>query len=93
MIYNPTARQKKNAKRIGVQIKPSANKKKKLSVFKNGVKVADIGANSYLDYSIYISEFGLNYANDRKRLYKLRHQKYRHIKGTPAYYADQILWT
>jgi len=93
MIYYPTARQKNNAKRIGVQIKPSGNQKKKLSVYKNGVKVADIGANGYLDYSIYIREFGINYANDRKRLYKLRHQNYRHIKGTPAYYADQILWT
>lgn len=92
-MYIPTARQKKNAKRIGVQIKPSANKLKKLSVYKNSIKVADIGANGYFDYSRYISEFGVKYANERQKLYKLRHEKYRHIKGTPAYFADQILWT
>jgi hypothetical protein len=93
MIYYPTARQKANAKKIGVKILPSNNKSKKLSVYKDGVKVADIGASGYMDYSLYRSGYSINYANERQRLYKLRHQKYRHIKGTPAYYADQILWT
>jgi hypothetical protein len=93
MSYYPTARQKKNAERIGVQIKPSGNQKKKLSVYKNGVKIADIGAIAYWDYDHYKKAYGIAYANERQRLYKLRHQKYRHIKGSPAYYADQILWT
>jgi hypothetical protein len=92
-MYQPSTRQLLNAKNIGVNITPSNVKNKKLSVYKNGVKVADIGSYGALDYSIYKSEFGINYANERKRLYKIRHQKYRNIKGTPAYYADQILWT
>jgi hypothetical protein len=93
MKYLITSRQKRNAKRIGVKIKPSKNKKKKISVYKDGVKVADIGAIEYWDYDHYINAYGRSYANERQRLYKLRHQKYRQIKGTPAYYADQILWT
>ena len=93
MRYIITSRQKRNAKRIGVKIKVSSNPKKKISVYKDGVKVADIGAIDYWDYDHYINAYGRSYANERQRLYKLRHQKYRHIKGTPAYYADQILWT
>jgi len=93
MKYVITSRQKRNAKRIGVKILPSNNKSKKLSVYKDGVKVADIGASGYMDYSLYRSGYSINYANERQRLYKLRHQKYRLIKGSPAYYADQILWT
>jgi hypothetical protein len=92
-MYNPSKRQKMIAKRIGVEIYSSSNKKKKLSVYKNGVKVADIGASGYMDYDMYLRHFGKAYANERKRLYKIRHQKYRIIKDTPAYYADKILWT
>jgi len=93
MRYIITSRQKRNAKRLGVKILPSNNKNKKLSVYKDGVKVADIGAIEYWDYDHYINAYGRSYANQRQRLYKLRHEKYRHIKGSPAYYADQILWT
>jgi len=92
-MYNPSKRQKMNAKRIGVEIYSSSNKKKKLSVYKNGVKVADIGARGYMDYDMYLRHFGKDYASERKRLYKIRHQKYRLIKDTPAYYSDRILWT
>jgi hypothetical protein len=93
MKYLITSRQKRNAKRLGVKILPSNNKSKKLSVYKDGVKVADIGDIAYWDYDHYINAYGRSYANERQRLYKLRHNKYRHIKGSPAYYADQILWT
>ena len=34
----------------------------------------------------------LKYANERRRLYKIRHEKYRKIKNTPSYFADNILW-
>jgi hypothetical protein len=93
MKYLITSRQKRNAKRLGVKILPSNNKSKKISVYKDGIKVADIGAIEYWDYYHYINAYGRSYANERQRLYKLRHNKYRHIKGSPAYYADQILWT
>jgi hypothetical protein len=93
MKYLITSRQKRNAKRLGVKILLSNNKSKKLSVYKDGVKVADIGAIQYWDYDHYRNAYGIAYANERQRLYKLRHNKYRHKKGSPGYYADQILWT
>jgi hypothetical protein len=92
-MYIPSKRQLQNAMKLKVMIKPSNNEKKKLSVYKNGYKVADIGDIDYWDYDHYRNAYGTAYANERQRLYKLRHQKYRHIKGSPAYYADQILWT
>jgi hypothetical protein len=51
-----------------------------------------IGDIRYKDYDIYLKEKGKEYADNRRRLYKIRHEKYRHIKGTPSYYADRILW-
>jgi hypothetical protein len=73
------------AKKIGVTVRPSETRGKKLDVFKNGNKVATIGDLNYEDFNTHGDV-------ERRRLYKLRHEKNRHKKGTPAYYADQILW-
>jgi len=92
MKYRPTKRQKQNAKKLGITIKASINPKKKLDVFKNDKKICSIGAMGYMDYELYRKNYSIGYAAERKRLYKIRNEKYRHIKGSPAYYADQILW-
>ncbi len=91
-MYKITARQKDNADKLGVSIKPSTNKGKKIDVFKNGIKIASIGAIGYKDYSIHLAENGLTYANERRRLYRIRHQNDRTKIGTAGYYADKILW-
>ena len=92
-MYQITKRQRENAKKLGVVIKPSTNLKKKIDVFDlKGNKLASIGAAGYNDYDIYIAKFGLNFANERRRLYKVRHEGDRHKKGSAGYYADQILW-
>ena len=77
---------RKRAKNIGVTVNPSTRKNKKLDVFDSkGQKVASIGDLRYSDY--------LQHKNDeRRRLYKLRHEKFRKIKGSASYYADRILW-
>lgn len=80
------------AKKIGVEIKPSKRRGKKIDVFKNGVKVASIGAVGYMDYPSYISKYGKRYADERRRLYKRRHYKNRRVVGSSGYYADKILW-
>lgn len=87
---------KKQAKRLGVSISYSKNKGKKLDVFKDGKKVASIGAKGYWDYQAYkIAEksgkFPKGYAENRRRLYKIRH-KDENKPGTPGYYALNILW-
>ena len=92
MAYKPTKRQLMNAQKLGVMIAPSSNSRKKLDVYRNGKKISEIGATGYLDYDGYIRTEGLKVANERRRLYKLRHEKDRHRKGTAGYYADKILW-
>lgn len=91
-MYEIKARQKRNAKKLGVEIKPSTNKKKKIDVFKNGKKIASIGGAGYSDYATYIKDKGKDFADNRKRLYKGRHEKTRKIIGSNSYWADQILW-
>ena len=80
------------AKRLGVVVKPSQVKGKKIDVFKKGKKVASVGAIGYNDYPTYIQKKGKKYADERRRLYKIRHQKDRNKRGTPSYYADKLLW-
>ena len=91
-MYKITSRQKRNADALGVIIKPSTLKGKKIDVYKNGQKIASIGAIGYNDYDSYIKTKGITYANERRRLYKLRHANDRNKKGTAGYYADKILW-
>ena len=92
MSYRIKEYSKKQAKKLGVTIKPSKSKGKKIDVFKNDKKLASIGALGYKDYPTYIKEKGKKYANERRRLYKIRHKKDRNIKGSAGYYADKILW-
>ena len=80
------------AKKLGVIVKPSTNKTKKIDVFKRKKKLASIGANGMNDYPTYIQKRGLAYANTRRRLYRKRHEKDRHVRGSAGYYADKLLW-
>ena len=80
------------AKKLGVVVKPSTRKGKKIDVFKNGKKVASVGAIGYGDFPTFKKTKGKEYADKRRKLYKIRHNKNRHKKGTNSYYADQLLW-
>jgi hypothetical protein len=83
----------KQAKRLGVKIAPSTNPKKKIDVFDwNNQFILSIGAKGYGDYPTYTAEKGKEYADNRRRLYKIRHNKDRTKEGSAGYYADQILW-
>jgi hypothetical protein len=92
MVYKIKPDTYKRAKKLGVLVKPSTNKTKKIDVFKNNQKIASVGANGMNDYPTYIQKRGLQYAKTRRRLYKIRHEKDRKEKGTAGYYADQLLW-
>jgi hypothetical protein len=91
-MYKITNRQRRNAESLGVAIKPSTNKSKKIDVFKNGQKIASIGAMGYNDFDIYLRTKGKAYADERRRLYKIRHKDNRNKIGTPGFFADRILW-
>ena len=100
MSYSITSYSKDKAKKLKVIIKKSTNNKKKIDVFKevkdkNGKKtlkkIVSIGAIGYKDYPTYLKE-DKNLAEKRRKAYKKRHEKDRHVKGSAGFYADQILW-
>ena len=76
---------KEKARKLDVEVKPAKNPKKKLDVFKDGKKVASIGASAY-------SDFIQSKDPEMRKRYKQRHERFRKKKGTPSFYADQILW-
>ena len=83
------------ANKIGVTIKPSENKKKKVDVFKNGKKVGSIGALGYKDYGTYLEELPKKEADKKRKNYLARHSKEPKTKDgkkTNSYFADKILW-
>lgn len=89
-MYKILPQHYENAKNLDVEIKPSTNKMKKLDVYnKDGKKIASIGDIKYKDYQYYILEKGLEYANERRKLYLGRHRKDKNLGG---YYARLILW-
>tara|TARA_R110000751_G_scaffold94864_1_gene185182 strand:- start:3605 stop:3883 length:279 start_codon:yes stop_codon:yes gene_type:complete len=92
MAYTIKNYTKQQAKKLGVKVKPSKLKGKKLDVFKGDKKVASVGAIGYNDYPTYIQKKGKKYAEERRKLYKKRHQKDRTKRGSAGYYADKLLW-
>lgn len=92
MSYSITSYSRSQAKKLGVVIKKSTNKKKKIDVFKDGKKIASIGAISYGDFPTFKKTKGIEFANKRRKAYKARHANNRNKVGTNGYYADKILW-
>lgn len=90
-MYKISKYTKDKAKKLGVVVKPSTNKKKKIDVFKDKKKIASVGSIAYKDYTIYLKE-DKKKAEVRRKAYKKRHEKDRHKKGSNGYYADQLLW-
>lgn len=80
----------KQAEKLGVQIRPSVKKNKKIDVFKNDVKIASIGDIRYRDYPTYIESKGKQYADERRKLYRNRHKN--DINKGAGFYANKILW-
>ena len=91
-MYQITDYTFQQARKLGVEVKPSTNKKKKIDVIKNGKKIASVGATGYNDYPTYKKEKGLAYADERRKLYKIRHSEDRQKIGSNGYYADKLLW-
>jgi hypothetical protein len=88
-MYNIKPYSLKKAEKLGVTIKPSKNKNKKIDVYKNDTKITSIGAAGMGDYPTYLQEKGRTYANARRRLYKARHSK---DKGLAGMFTKEILW-
>jgi hypothetical protein len=87
-MYAIKPHQLAEAKKLGLTIKPSSKGFYKLDVFKDGKYLTSIGHKDYKDYATYLEERGEDYANERRRLYKLRHKK----EGVRGQLASLILW-
>ena len=79
------------AKKLGVSIFPSKKPNKKIDVYKDGIYVCSIGDKGAMDYPSYILNDGKKYAEERRRLYHIRH-KNDNKTGTKGWYALNILW-
>ena len=96
-MYTITKYSFDRAKKLGVTIKPSTLKNKKIDIFKDEKKIASVGGvkkdgSYYKDFPTYLKTEGKEKADTRRRLYKIRHNKTRKIVGSNSYYADQLLW-
>ena len=84
------------AKQMKVTVQLSEIKNKKLDVFKNDVKIATIGDSRYKDFPTYVIENGIEFANQRKRLYYIkdikRHKKDIEKLNSNGFYAAKLLW-
>jgi hypothetical protein len=92
MSYTITDYTRRQAKKYGVTVKKSLRKGKKIAVFRGDQKLVDVGAIGYNDYPTFIRTKGKEYADERRKLYKIRHNKDRNKVGTPSYWADKLLW-
>lgn len=82
----------KKAKHLGLRVRPSTEKTKKIDVYKQNKKIASVGAHGMNDYPTYIQKRGIKYAKTRRRLYKQRHERDRHVKWSRGWLSDQLLW-
>ncbi len=85
MTYKISQYSLDRAKELGVIIKPSKVKNKKIDVFKDGIKVASIGDVRYTDYATTGNK-------EQRRRFKLRFDKSRKVVGSNSYWSDQLLW-
>jgi hypothetical protein len=85
------------AKKHGVTVRPSTRKGKKIDVFRDGKKVATIGALGMGDYPTFVEEEKkgkrpVGFAESRRKAYKSRHAKNRTRLHSNGWFADKILW-
>jgi len=107
-MYQISNYTRQQAKKLGVTVKPSTNKKKKIDVYiTDGTgkekKITSVGAaktdgSYYNDYPTYLKNDGKKKAEERRRLYRIRHAKDRKRvpggieKQKPGFFADRLLW-
>ena len=97
MAYRIKNYTKQQANKLGVEVRPSKVKGKKIDVYKDGKKIASVGALGYNDYPTFMEkeQTGIvpkGHANSRRKEYKRRHDKDRKVRGSRGWWADKLLW-
>lgn len=92
-MYDITDYTYDKAKKLGVWVRPSVKRGKKIDIFsKGGDYIASVGGYGYMDYPNFILEKGKVYADFRRALYKLRHKKDISKKYSNGWWANELLW-
>lgn len=91
-MYKITKYSLEQAKKLNVDIKPSTKKNKKIDVYKNDKYITSVGDKRYSDYPTYIKTRGKDYADERRKLYRIRHKKDMTKKNSAGFYASNLLW-
>jgi len=94
MLYKILPYTFKKAEKMNLVVEPSENPKYKLEIYDavTGKFLFYGGSASYLDYPHYIETKGLSYANERRRLYRIRHAKEIAKVGSRGAVIAELLW-
>ena len=91
--YNITNYSYDKAKQLNLIIKQSKNKGKKIDVYDiHNNFLHSIGDIRYNDYPNYCIIYNKKYADERKRLYHIRHKKGINIVNSKQYLSANLLW-
>ncbi len=91
-MYKITDYTFKKAKQLGVTVKSSKKKNKKLDVYEDGKYITSIGQKGYKDYPTYIEEKGRDYANVRREQFYNRFGDKVNKPNSNAFYSAKLLW-
>lgn len=89
-MYQITKHTFNQAKRFGLDVKPSRRAGKKIDVFREGQYLGSIGAEGMGDYGQYLETKGRAFAEERRRLYRKRHTEGK--KDSRSWMAFNLLW-
>ena len=91
--YNITQYSYDKAKKLNLIIKQSKNTNKKIDVYTiNNQFLHSIGDIRYNDYPSYFIIYNKQYADERRRLYHIRHKKGINIINSKQYLSANLLW-
>jgi hypothetical protein len=83
----------KKAKELGVAVRPSKNPKYKIDIYDlKGQYMYSGGDPHYQDYPHFLKDKGKAFADERKRLYHIRHKKDSIIPHSKGYFISKLLW-
>ena len=94
MQYKITDYTKKQADKLGLEVKPSTKKYKKIDVYKDNKLLGSVGDTRYQDYGLLLQNTNnkKSYADFRRRLYKIRHSNDSKNKYSNGWLASNLLW-
>lgn len=93
-MYKITEYTKDQADELGVVVKPSTKKNKKIDIYdkRDGQYITSVGQLGYMDYPTYLKQYGRQIADKRREAYYKRFGKKAEKPYTNAFYASKLLW-